>query len=438
MSGATRHDRARRRLLHCGLASGILLGALAFIHVGDARASFANSEFIITQFGSPTSVVLEYSELQGLTTDVSNQSYQAIATPGAAAQNVTVSSGYSLGEILNLAGISPSSFNYAELTMGAADSTLLSAAEASSAPTSTDPPVFYQDGSGLAFADQVPSGYLSGSSLVYINLDPGPELSVGIKVSPKAVKAGKDVEFTATLNGQAPGASFKYQWDNGTGLTYGGGSPLNHPFAIPGTYYVYATVTGSDGSVGISPEVSFKVGKAPKGPNRNGGGTTKKKKAPTSGPGTKGSANGKSTTSKGKTTASNGSTTATNTTTTAASTTTTPATTTTTAKSAVKPRATHHVAAKKPPRRSGPLLSGTAVTSVRRQPPSAPKPAVAPAGAADPARTGHLVAHHGVRVSEGFWIALGTFAAVLGGAWLEWSGRPRLQLRGRPFIARSR
>jgi len=415
-----------------GLASGVLLGAFACLPVTSAQASFANSEFIITLFGSSTTVVLQYSELQNLMPDVSNQSYQVISSPGGTAQTVTVSSGYSLGEILNLAEIAPSSFNYAEITAGAAESTLLTAAQATSPATSADPPVFYEDGANQDFADSSPTGYISGSGLVYVNLYPGPQLKVSIKASPSHVTAGKDVKLTATVSGQTPGASMRYQWDNGTGLTYGGGSPLSHPFAIPGTYYAYATVSGSDGSVGISPEISFEIGKAPKGPNRNGGGASKKKKAPTSGPGTRGSPNGKSATGKGKSTTGNGKTSSgTSTTTTASATTTPPPTATTPAKQTPS----HHVSVKRAPRPAGPLLSGIALGSIQPAP-AASAPSAARAGAVDPARTGHVVARHGLGIGQGFWIALGTLSTLLTGALLEWSGPPRIPPRARVLIAR--
>jgi hypothetical protein len=78
------------------------------------------------------------------------------------------------------------------------------------------------------------------------------------------VQAGQRLRLTATVKGAQPGESLSYQWDQGAGLTYGGGNPLALPLEIPGTYHTYATVVGSKGSVGISPVISFRVTKAPK------------------------------------------------------------------------------------------------------------------------------------------------------------------------------
>jgi hypothetical protein len=407
----------RTRLGRLGLASWVLFAAFACLPLTSARASFANAEFIITPFGS-TPVTLQYSQLEELTSDVPGQAYQVIATPGAAASTVTVDGGYSLNEILTKAGVAPASFSYAEVTFGSAESTLLSAAQATAPLTTADPPVFYENGSTMNFADQSPSEYISGPAQVYVNLYPGPELTVTAAASPRAIKAGQDVELTATVSNPPSGATLKYQWDDGNGDTYGTGSPLRHPFAIPGTYYAYATVVGSDGSVGISAAISFAVGKAPKGPNRTGGGRSKNPKAATSGPGTKGSPSAKGTNAKGNSNAG--------TTSSSSSATTAPAKTTSTTTVAPARRPPSPRRAPAPvPHRAGPSVSGillAGVDSASRPPASS----AARAGALHPARTGHVVARRGRGLAEGFWLALGVCGAVLGGALLEWRGPSRL------------
>jgi hypothetical protein len=262
---------ARRALVRCGIASGLLLVALAYLPVTSAQANLANSDIIVTPFGGK-GIALQYSQLSGLAPVVANQSYRVITKPDGKAHSLTVSDGYSIDQILSLAGIPPGSFNYAEVTFGAARSTLLTAAQATSSPTSPHFPVLFVSGQYLSFADENPASYITGSTLVYVSLFPGPRLSVKIKASPNPAEAGKPVRFRATVQGKAPGETLAYQWDNGTGLTYGGGNPLVLPLEIPGTYYACATVVGSKGSVGISPYVSFDVTKSPKTPTGKGKG----------------------------------------------------------------------------------------------------------------------------------------------------------------------
>jgi hypothetical protein len=254
---------AVRPLVRRGLATGLLLAACACLPVSSAQASLADSEIIVTPFGG-SGVFLEYGQLEGLAPVVANQSYKVITKPGGKVHRVTVSEGYSIDEIINLAGFAQSSFRYVEVTFGAAQSTLLTAAQATSPPTRRDFPVLFGNGQKVAFADENPGGYIAGGSLVYVSLFPGPRLTVKTKVSPSHPTAGKPLRFTATVKGKQAGESLSYQWDNGTGLSYGGGNPLALPLEVPGTYYAYATVVGRKGSVGISPYISFHVSKAPK------------------------------------------------------------------------------------------------------------------------------------------------------------------------------
>jgi hypothetical protein len=266
---------ATKALVRCGLATGLLFGACGCLFASSAQAGIADSEIIVTPFGG-NGVFLEYPQLMGLAPVVANQSYDVITKPDGKPHSITVSSGYSLDAILNLAGIPPSSFNYALITTDA-ESTVLTAAQATSPPTSRDFPIFFETGKHLEFTDANPADYLTGpvgthgGGLAYVNLYPGPRLSVTLKASPSPAKTGQRVRVTATVKGQLPGETLACEWDNGAELTYGGGNPLIQPFELPGTYYAYAVVTGSKGSVGVSPYISIHVGKVPKGPKRKGG-----------------------------------------------------------------------------------------------------------------------------------------------------------------------
>ena len=422
-------------LARTGLAAAVTFSALAACCSTAEAAGYIQ----IVPVGVTSYVYgVDLSQLPGAPApDITNRAYNGISTAGGPPRSVTVTSGYSVPELLE--DLDPGiSFTFAEVLGPDGRSVLLTNPQATSVTgTYPDgPPVVWQDSTGVHFL--VPSlpggGAYAGQSFsgqadtITINLHSGSLLNVGISSSTQKVALDKPVKFRSTVTGASPGTSLNYRWSFGDG-NGGSQAAVTHHYIVAGTYDVYLRVSSDDDSLGFSSVIAIEVGKAPKGPNRQGGGTSKKKKAATSGAGSKGSGGKKSTAKKVKSTTTKA---ASKPTGAKPSTPTTSTTTTTTTKPAAKPSPPRDTAVRRALRPAGALLSGVAISATPKPPERSSPTAPARPGVPDPARTGHLSAtHHGP--GEGFWIALGILATLIGGALLEWSGPPRT-----PPIVRAR
>lgn len=358
--------------------------------------------------------------------DVTNRTYgNIITTEGGAPQTVTVSSGYSLS--LLFSSLDPgASFTFAEVYLPDGRSLLLTQAQATSKTAFPDgPAVVWDDSQGLHFlmpstgagtADAGEATIAAVDQPLLIYLHTGSILTVSVTASTQEVAVNRPVSFDATVAGASSNATLRYRWSFGDGAGSSTETPVSHSYVAPGTYDVYLRVTGTDDSLGFSSLIPITVGKAPLGPNRNGGGTNEKENAATSGAGVKGSDTKKST-GTGKSGGAKATTSAT-----VAVTDTTSASTTTPVRSSARDRGLK----RSPP--SGGLLSGIAVSGESEAPARAAPRAAAPAGAAAPARTGHLVLARRAP-GEGFWISLGVLATLISGALLELTGLPRISPR---------
>lgn len=341
--------------------------------------------------------------------------YEVISTPGASPDAVTVDDGYTLTGLLADAGIAQAP-NVLVLSGTSGPFVVMDASEL----TATPAPVVWSDSGGLHFADSDPSDYLtvSGSDpVLWIDLYPGNHLQVGATIAADKLKAGEKVNLAATASGQESGEQLTYHWEDAAGGQLGGGQELDQ--ALPaGSYQVYAEVTGSDGSIGYSQKIGFTVGDAPKGPSRQGGGTAKRKTAPTSGPGVKGSPT--STHIRGKATvASSG----------ARSTVAAPAVPKAST-SATAPRAstTYRSRQQRQPVVAGEPLSGAAIADSSSSQRTANAVRPSRMGTTDPARTGHVRPG----LSEDAWIALAALAAAVAGGLLQDRGARLVPHRRRP------
>jgi hypothetical protein len=108
---------------------------------------------------------------------------------------------------------------------------------------------------------------------------------VSAKASPRKTRVGKPVRFSATVTGAEEGESVEVSWffDDGRRKV---GRVVTHRFRTPGTYDVTVGATTSEDDPGASAVVTVRVGKAPAGPDRKGGGTNPDENAPDSGGGT--------------------------------------------------------------------------------------------------------------------------------------------------------
>jgi hypothetical protein len=196
--------------------------------------------------------------------------------------------GYSLDRVLRAADVDP--YQFGSLTIaGTSGTAQLTRDEAIGDVTFPEgPPVFYVENGDARFLRPArgtePAQLASGGPMA-VQIAALDELSVSATASPRRVKAGEKVRFTATVTGAPAGENPVIEWnfDDGRGDT---GSPVTHRFRRPGTYHVTVGATTTGDRVGADDFVTVRVGRAPNGPDRPGGGTNPDENAPDSGAGT--------------------------------------------------------------------------------------------------------------------------------------------------------
>jgi hypothetical protein len=418
------HRSLSRLLLGQGLLTALVI-ALFSIYCQPARAE-GYVEVLGLGPGALYSHPFELSGPGSSPPDVTNQTYSVVTALGSRPTSVTVTDGYTMDTVLSALGYLTPPFGSAEIQGPQGHGSMLSYAEATSTGV-PHAPVFWNDAGGLHFADGNPADYITKAGAgngITIYLHAGPVLTVTASTTTTGkIAAGTPVHFKldAPVTGQAAGESLRYEWIFDDGAT-SSRSSITHKYPVAGTYDAHLRVAGGDDSLGFSSVIPITVGQASKGPDRNGGGSNSKTKAPTSGAGVKGSGDRRGTAkqSAGTSPTTAGTTTTPSTTTTASATTTvtsTAAATTTTTNHTPTATARHSPTVKRAPRPTGPLVSGIALTADHVKA-GAVAPDTSAPGVADPARTGHLTSP-GRGLGEGFWIALATAVALLVGALLE-------------------
>lgn len=405
-------DAAVSRLCSWLLSHRILVAlVLAGVVPNVCASAHAAGVVSIASVDSRTDVApLDLAHLPG-PPDVRARRYGVISVPGGAVRSTMVT-GYSLGVLFGYAGIDPSSFTVAEVFAPNVHPVVLSNAQATRESAFPDgPPVAWQDSEGAHFLRPSASAtdvnesdvFLALDSRVTVYLHSGALLSVKASAQLRTTSVGKRVRFTSSASAAQPGESLTYQWtfDDGRGASQ---ESATHSFTTVGTYNVYVRVVGSHGAIGVSAVVPIKVGAAPNGPKRAGGGTSAQADAPTHGAGAKPATGGGHSTgaATGGPSKAGG-----------RSTTRRPPTTRRARPQSVRKHS------RQPP---GPLLSGIAVTGPRDTPPRS----TPPAGARRAARTGHVERTSGW-ITESILIVAGAITALVAGALLQAFGRPRIR-----------
>jgi PKD domain len=197
--------------------------------------------------------------------------------------------GYSLDRVLDAANVDPFRFGSLEI-QATSGSVVLTRDEATGTTTFPEgPPVFYvENADGRFLRPARASGEaaeLATGGPMTVEIAARGELSVSAKASPRRAKVGEPVRFTATVTGAEPGESVEISWffDDRRSKA---GSEVTHRFRRPGTYEVTVGATTSENDPGASAIVTVRVGKAPAGPDQQGGGTSPDENAPDSGAGT--------------------------------------------------------------------------------------------------------------------------------------------------------
>ena len=197
--------------------------------------------------------------------------------------------GYSLDLVLKAANVDP--FAFGELSIQATSgAVVVSRDEATGRTTFPEgPPVFYLENGDARFLRPAgPAGEpaeLAAGGPMTVGIAALEALSVSAKASPRKVKVGEPVRFTATVSGAATGETVEINWTFDDGRS-GRGREVTHRFRKPGSYDVVVGATTEDDERGADDIVSVRVGNAPEGPDRKGGGTNPDSTAPDSGAGT--------------------------------------------------------------------------------------------------------------------------------------------------------
>ncbi|HWF72943.1 MAG TPA: PKD domain-containing protein [Solirubrobacteraceae bacterium] len=381
--------------------------AILALGLGGARARAAGFVQVVSPGGATKTV-----DLSELRSDV-NRTYSNVAPPLGVPGTVTVSGGYSLPMILQSAKLD-TSFQSVEIPAPLGPSVVLSAAQATSPGAYTaggGPAAVWADGAGTHFLAPSAPGGATGAGETFatanltVKLHGGPPLAVGIFAGGAIV--GKPVQFHSTVGGAPPETQLLYQWSFGDGTT-GSTAGATHTYTATGTYNVYLQVTGSNDSVGASSVIHVVVGNPPPRPTPSSGTGTGTGSGTGSGvpggTGTQGNGVGSGTGA-----------------------TTTPAGRTGTVKTPVPAKRSRRPV-KRPPRPTGPLVSGIAISYVAQPAVTAGGTA---GGAAGAARAAHLRANaKGLRY--GMWIWFGVLLALFAGGLLELRGPWRRSWRAPP------
>ena len=146
-------------------------------------------------------------------------------------------------------------------------------------------PVVFAEGGRAVFLRPAYSGddlngddRISASSL-RVRLRKGTVLEVDAKASDKTLQVGQPVTFTATGKGGA-GQELAYNWTFSDGSKRVSGAKAVHRFREQGSYDVLVSVRTAEDEAGAFDKLRVRVGPAPKGPDRKGGGTSADASAP--------------------------------------------------------------------------------------------------------------------------------------------------------------
>ena len=214
--------------------------------------------------------------------DVVDRSYAVRSDAGEESRTV---SGFSLAALLEAAGADPYAFSYLEVQRPSGGAVLLSRAQALSGG-GDGPPVVYATAAGTAFLrpsagaeDANAADCFEAPQGVTIVLRKGAALRLRAEASPRTAQPGEAVEFKAVVERSGAGEDLTYSWyfDDGHSAS---GPEASHGFAKPGSYDVVVGARASGEEAGASAVVTIQVGEPAGGPDRKGGGTSRKANAP--------------------------------------------------------------------------------------------------------------------------------------------------------------
>lgn len=259
------------------LALAAPLGSAAAAHGQDVTVKLAS--------GGTKSVTLTPGE-----EDIVEREYTVRSGSGERKETVT---GFSLAWVLEQAGVDLYAFGYVEIERNGGPPVYLDNAQARNEGNGVyadGPPVVWRQGGQTRFlrpsaeASDRNAGDIFGVDSLRIRVRNGQLINVKASASRYRVKPGQPVTFTAQVDRAQSGMELKYSWTFRDGQT-GSGPKVTHRFEQRGEYNVLVGVTTATDDTGGFDSVTVVVGKPrKKGPDRQGGGRNRDKRAPESGP----------------------------------------------------------------------------------------------------------------------------------------------------------
>jgi PKD domain len=205
--------------------------------------------------------------------------------------------GTRLATVLRLAGLDPAAVSFLELSRP--DGSVLAMPREAIDPAAGPPPLVWVDGDTVGFirpssgpgdANARDSFSFADGSALRVLAYTGARLTVSAEAGRERIRAGEAVTFTGEAVGAGEGELLEYEWRFGDGTT-AIGARARHVFRRPGRYDVVLRVTGDRDSGGTSEPISIQVGK-PTTKGEGGGGESRERAAPQSGPRSGGSEGG--------------------------------------------------------------------------------------------------------------------------------------------------
>jgi hypothetical protein len=220
--------------------------------------------------------------------------YPISAIPGQQSANPVIDA-ISIHHLLELAGVAPATVTYVEVEQPDQRLDTQDLEDPSPDFMSGLVPIVEIDGTTTEYlrplrspndtnaSDQIPEQEGSALDLFVYS---GPLLTVRIHAKTTAAK-GQPVTFTGHVSGGSPtDGKLSYAWSFGDGTHGRTGVSVTHTFTTSGSYPVVLSVTGANGSGGVSQPVPIAVGSAPKvtGPGQSTRGTSSQRRSAGTGP----------------------------------------------------------------------------------------------------------------------------------------------------------
>lgn len=271
----------RQRLL----PNGLLAAAVAALLLASPWVSAAGADAAQVTVVSPGGAeqTLSLAALAG-SEDLVAQTYTLRSAASESSQTLT---GFSLGKLLDAAGVDPFGFSYLEVQRPAGGAVALSRHQALDPSAFADgPPLVYATANGTSFLrpssgadDPNADDSFEAPQGVTLVLRKGESLQIRAHASSQRTKPGETVDFSAIVERAGSGEQLTYSWyfDDGHSAS---GETTSHSFAKRGSYDVVLGVTTPGDDAGASDVVTVQVGAPLSGPDRKGGGTNKDTSAP--------------------------------------------------------------------------------------------------------------------------------------------------------------